>query len=254
MDTDIQASLVEVEPFESGASNAAMVTDSSEFECFIAQGTASRKAGNHGGALYFFMKAAELKPAHNIVRLEMARSLVDLQRLNEADGIYRNILAITPDCTAALMGVAYLERKRGNHDRSGKWFEMAAIAAPEDLDLQAELAGELHALSQYERSELLYCKILEKDPFHFGGLMGLGAAFRRRGRRSEALSIFADLLSAHPGSITLRHEMARAQIDLRMFDGARESYRHILALKPDDQSALSGLSRLTEAIYLRAAS
>jgi tetratricopeptide (TPR) repeat protein len=220
-----------------------------EFDSFVIQGAASREVGNHGGALYFFMKAAELRPADVSVRLEMAQSLVDLNRLNEAESIYRNILAAAPDSTAALVGMAYLERKRGNHDRSGEWFGFAAGTAPENLDIQAELATELLALSEYRQAELVYCKILEKDPFHFSGRIGFGAALRRRGRRSEALSIFRDLLNAHPDSIEVLYELANSLVDMRKLDEARDVYRQILERQPDGQRASSELDSIINRAY-----
>jgi tetratricopeptide (TPR) repeat protein len=246
MSTVTKASPVKAEPFENSCANAEGLTASGEFDRLLAQGTAGRKAGDHGGALYFFMKAAELKPTHNAARLEMAQSLVDLQRPNEAERIYCNILAIEPDCAAALIGMAHIDRERGNHERSCKWLGIASVAVPENLDIQAELAAEFLALSQYEQSELVYCKILETDPFHSSGLMGFGMALRRRGRRSEALSIFKNLLVSNPNSVSLLHEMARSLVDMWTLDEAREVYRQILELQPEDQCALSEFDRLTE--------
>ena len=53
MSTVTKASPVKAEPFENSCANAEGLTASGEFDRLLAQGTAGRKAGDHGGALYF---------------------------------------------------------------------------------------------------------------------------------------------------------------------------------------------------------
>ena len=114
---------------------------------------------------------------------------------------------------------------------------------------------ELHNLGQLEPAEVIYEKILKRNPEHFDALQLLGALAIQKRNWDKALRLLNDALKINITNATVYNNLGIVLKELKRLDEALTSYDKAIELKPDNAEAYSNrgnvlkdLKRLDEAL------
>ena len=177
-------------------------------------------------------------------KAEAAAELRELGRLDEAEALLRQALAIHPQHAASLAELGHIARRRGDHAAALAAFEAASAADPTHLGLKAAAASELRELGRLDEAEALLRQALAIDPQHLPSLIGVGHVARRRGDRAAALAAFQSAAAVNLSDIGQALEVANSLRDLGQIAAAESSFQRILAGNPDNPMALIGLGSI----------
>jgi tetratricopeptide (TPR) repeat protein len=219
-------------------------------------------------------------PAAGSEPLAVLRQALDRHKagaLDEADRLYRAVLAAEPGQPDALRFLGFLEQERGRFPEARQLLSAALRTRPDDAPAWARLAavlsgmGELpDALSSYERALALdsrtpdawngrgnalirlgrldeavesYERALALDPAHVPALTNRGVALRDLGRPQDAIESYDRALEARPDHVFTHNNKGVALMDLGRPADALASFERALALKPDYPEAWSNRGR-----------
>ncbi|NUM31004.1 MAG: tetratricopeptide repeat protein [Bacteroidetes bacterium] len=93
-------------------------------------------------AVHYLKRALKLEPCNESFQLELAKAYFNLEKYQQADNIYFNIVVFNPDNTEAWLDWSYLHWEMGNYHEA---FEKLYLASP-SLPPQAEV---LYRLASY---------------------------------------------------------------------------------------------------------
>ena len=176
-------------------------------------------------------------------RLEAATELRELGRLDEAEAMAHEALAVSPGNVHAYNSLAFCARKRGQSDQALEWFRAAIKAAPTLPGPKQDAAVELRVLGEYDAArEMIGCVLADgtRTPY---ALLILGMIERAAGQREAALAAFT---AAH--EVDRRHAGALVEMatEYRHLGQPAECDRCLaLALECDPRN-IAALSRRAE--------
>lgn len=186
---------------------------SDDFYTAMALGRLRRERNDAAGAADAFLIACRADPKHLNSRLDAGVSLEAVDRLAEAEAIYREGLAdAAPKQQLVLLRkLIGLASRTGDHAAKIDWLRRAIDVAPDDSGLKATFANESVALAR---------------------------------RDTDKSAVFAALEAAHrlvPENVGTTIELADAHVEAGRLDEASTLYRHVLAIKPQHLMAQLGL-------------
>ncbi len=228
-------------------------------------------------ALRFKSVAVALRPQSPGARINLATSLRDMGRLDEASTAYREAIRLKPDYVEAHNSLGYALAKMGRLEEGIAEFRLAIGFKPDLADAHAKLAEILaekgrseeaipefreairlkpgHAGNHNNLGTVLYAKeqleeaidefsaavrLNEKQPlFH----CNLGAALAEKGRLQEAGVEFRKAIALKPDSVQAHASLGKLLIDQGIFQEAETVCRKAIALKPDDPQSHYDLGR-----------
>lgn len=192
-------------------------------------------------------------------------------RLDEAEGLYRQILAVRPDDPDALHLLGVVRRRRGDGAGAVALIERAvalrpdfipaytnfanaladvgqddaAIAilrqgtglAPADVGLWWALGNRLWHLDRYDEAEQAYRRVLALQPDHFDAGFNLGVSYQKLGRLDEAKAVFAAMVALAPEHAGAVNSLGNVLRDRGDPAAALPFHRRALALDPDFHEA-----------------
>ena len=178
-----------------------------------------KSCGNGGAACGHARAAATLEPTNLRVLTELAQSLRELDRNDEAIEIYERILRLDERHVPSHLGLGWFARLRRDEETAAPHFTVAyeclraaADAEPTKLQIQLQLAYALRGLNRHDEAAAIFENILKADSQFVPALVGLGNIALMHGDNANALVHFkaaADLNGnrfAEPGQ---RRQMSR---------------------------------------------
>jgi tetratricopeptide (TPR) repeat protein len=186
--------------------------------------------------------ALEAAPKDLAAAVEIAKTLVDLNRLEEAEARYRAVVERAPGHLAALTGLAELARRRGDMSAALDWFGRAAASDPSKIPLQLQVGRTLQSLDRLDEAEATFRRVVERSPGCAPALAHLAEIVTRRGDLPAALALYQRATSSDPGMVLAQLGMADTLRKLGRFGEADERYRAVLEQRPDHVRALEGLA------------
>lgn len=198
-------------------------------------------------ALECLLAADEANPNNLATLAQLATSLRELDRAEEATSVYRKILARSPEHVQAHMGLGWLTRKRGNHEAALAHFKAAAELNPIDLQAQITLAKILGLMRRFEEAEAIYQRVLMQAPNHAQVRAALGALARTKRDWAGALEQFLAAVESDPNNVQFHIDLGRTFCDLSRWDDAERTYRSILKDSPGNIEAMIGLAETAQA-------
>ncbi len=146
-------------------------------DVYVRLGETYRRAGNNQGAMDCYYKARELNPSDPIPQVQLALLMEATGRSQQARPIYEQVLKLQPDNPIALNNLAFLLVESGT-----------------ELD---------QALTYAQRAK----QKLPNDP---NVADTLGWIYIRKNLSDNAIQIFEELISKHPGNCLFRYHLAMA--------------------------------------------
>jgi tetratricopeptide (TPR) repeat protein len=176
-------------------------------------------------------------------------------RLDEAETIYRKILAVSPDHfdTRHLLGAIFLQR--GNHAESLRHIELALKKSSDNVFVLNNHGIVLEGLKRYQEALASFERAITLRPNY-------AEAHSNRGNVFKALLRFDEALASYDRALALRPDFAEAYsnrgdvlCELKRFEEALASCERALAQRPDFAeahcnrgNALRNLKRLDGAL------
>jgi len=168
----------------------------------------AREIGGPEAAVARLSEGARLLPADASLRLELARSLINLSRPAEALDATRAVLSRTtsePEAYAAA-GMALL--MLGRHDEAAAVLADGRALHPGSVPILGTLAQARAAQGRLREAEASYRALLELEPKHPEALYRLARLLRDEGRLDEARPLASRARDAgHPLAAPLLDEM-----------------------------------------------
>ena len=196
-------------------------------------------------------------------------------RLAEAEAIYRQLLAISPQNPDLWHLLGVVAHGRGDFEEGRRLIQSAIDANPgafiyhnnlglvltemgrceeavgvlrEAIRLQPQTAETHHnlgialgALGRAEESVQAHRAALSIRPGYAEAQLNLGNALVAAGRRDEAIAHYRAILSANPHNAAVANNLGNLLKDLARLDDAAAFYRQALASDPGDPEAWSNL-------------
>ena len=201
-------------------------------------GLVARERGDRDKALEHFLAALTLAPDNHWVIRDAANALCALGRLDEAEAVYRDLVAKAPHLSEGPRGLAFVARQRGDHASALAHSRSALDLAPGDVWLINDVANELRELSRLDEAEAAYRELMVKAPQLLDGPRGLGLAANQRGDHASALAHFQTALALAPDNVTLLQEVASQLQELGRKAEAENLLQSFAASHPDSAQAL----------------
>ncbi len=196
-------------------------------------------------------------------------------RLDEAERLYREALALDPDEPVVLHYLGVLLHDRGDSAHAVELLERAVALAPKWPEFHANLGMVLRKLGRTDEAAESYRRSLALQPdnavthYNLGNLLaaegrldealtayrravdlaphipecqnGLGATLRRLGRTDEAIAALTEALRQRPAFAEAQNNLGACFYDLRDLDRARACYAEAIRINPDYAEARKNL-------------
>jgi protein O-GlcNAc transferase len=204
--------------------------------------------------------ARMLRPSANIatrvqVMLSEAIALHQTGRLEEAEEIYYQILAIQPDHFDSLHFLGVISSQRGNHVEAVSQIDFALRQNPNSVFALNNRGIALYELKRFDEALASYDRALTLMPDYSQALSNRGNSLTKLKRFEQALASYDHALRLRPDNAELLSNRGTALYELKRFEEALASYDQALMLRPDYAEALSNrgntlkeLKRLEEAL------
>jgi Flp pilus assembly protein TadD/SAM-dependent methyltransferase len=211
-------------------------------------------------------------------KLQKAVTLHQHGQLDQADRLYREVLALQPENADALhlTGMVALQQGRaaeavpalrraiainanvasyhfhhalalqGLNDWNGAvdGYGRALVLKPDDADTYNNMGNALAALGKLDKAEASFRKAIMLQPGHASAHCGLGAALWRLGRHAQAVTCYQTALSRDPHHAGALVNLGNAHWETGALQDAQALLTRALALRPQDCDILNSLAAL----------
>lgn len=178
--------------------------------------------------------------------LEQALEYHRAGRLDQAEAIYREVLAREPEHADALHLLGVLAAQRGQPEKGAALIRRAIRVRPDVAAYHNNLGEALRALGKPDEAIEAYRKALALEPRYPEAHDNLGSALYAQRRVDEAVSAFREAAAANPAYAPAHNNLGvalQAQGDLQ---GAITAFRQALQRRPDYVEACNNLGVVLE--------
>ena len=158
-------------------------------------------------------------------------------RLDEAEAIYRDILARTADDRRVLQNLGALCWRQGRRDEALSLYERALATEPGDPALNAWIGGALFTLKDYDRAELHLRRALARRAGDVRLMLSLASLLNERNMPEEAEDLFRQAVHVAPGEAAAHRKLADFLCGRGRATEATASFRRVVELDPADKIA-----------------
>ena len=162
-------------------------------------------------------------------------------RLQAAEQIYRQILAVDPEHVDALHLLGVIAFQMGQHEFAVEYTSRAIALNGTQSAFHSNLGNALQAQEKLEEAVASYRRALELKPDYVVAHYNLGTTFKAQGKLEEAIDSFRRALELNPDYAVAYYNLGNAFKDQGKPEEAVDSYRRALELKPDYAQAWSNL-------------
>jgi protein O-GlcNAc transferase len=178
-------------------------------------------------------------------------------RFDEAELLYRQILAAEPDHADACHLLGALAQQRGRFEESATLITKAIAVKGDVAAFHSNLGNALKALGKADEAATAYRRAIVLDPNFADAYNNLGATMRMQGKLDEAEALYRKALTLNPNSADVHDNLGVVLRNQGRLAEAEASYRRALQLNPNFARAHYNLAnvvkeqgRLEEAITL----
>lgn len=162
-------------------------------------------------------------------------------RLQEAEALYRQILAAIPNHPDALHMLGVLAHQTGNNDAAYELIAHSIALQPKAADAYGNMGLVLQARGEIDNAIRCYRQAIALAPDQAEFHSRLGTAFRAGGKLDEAIESLHTALRLDPNLAAAHNNLGNAYRDQNRLEPAIASYRQVLSLQPDHVEALNNL-------------
>ncbi len=216
--------------------------DPKSWPALVGLGICARQRRDLAGSAAHFAAALALAPRDRALRHEYATTLREQRRREEAEPLYRGLLADDPGFWPALLGLGLCARQRRDLTAAAEHLAAALAIVPRERGARLEYAHTLREQRRIAGAEAEYRVLLAEEPEYWQAHLGLGLCARLRNDRAAATAHFAAAVAAAPETADGPwFELAGEHRDAGRFEEARALLRAQAARDPAGGRAWLGL-------------
>ena len=162
-------------------------------------------------------------------------------RLQAAEQIYRQILAVEPNHADALNLLGVIASQVGKHEIAVEYIERAIRLKGNAAPFHSNLAGAYSALGKIPEAVACCRRALELKPDYPEAHYNLGIVLKEQGKLDEAVACYRRALALKPDYVDAHSNLGNALNNQGKLDEAVACHRRALQLKPDSAEAHNNL-------------
>ncbi len=207
----------------------------------IALGQIETERGNLEKARRYYIVAVQLHRESTAVCNNLGHVLLRLNRIDEADAVFRQALTLDQTLASAAFGRGEVAAKRGQFITAQRFYEQAIQQTPHEPIFHKSLADVLEQLEDTEgakRARLRYKQTLAE-------------VYRRRAHRyiekqegKSALALLSKALEVDATYIPALKDYGYVQMQMKELETAKQTYLRVLELEPASRQALLHLGMI----------
>jgi len=173
--------------------------------------------------------------------MQLAMAHRQAGRLQDAEAIYRRVLAVQADHPEALHSLGMLAVLGGQFDRAAELIGKAIGAAPQNAEYHCDLADLLQKQGQFDQAIAGYQRALAIQRDYVDAHNNLGLAWQGKGEFDQAIVSFQRALALKPDLVEAHINLGNAYKAVGQRDLAVASYQRALSRRPDSAEAQCNL-------------
>jgi tetratricopeptide (TPR) repeat protein len=163
-------------------------------------------------------------------------------RLQEAEQLYRQVLAQQPEHAIAMHHLGLIAHKVGRNDAAVNLMRQAIALDPNLPDAYNNLGAALQGTGQLDEAIAAYRQAIVLQPIHAEAHSNLGSALKRKGQLDEAIAVYRRAIALNPNFPEAHNNLGNALRDKGQLDEAITAFRQAIALRPDYADAHCSLA------------
>ena len=164
--------------------------------------------------------------------LKLAAAHQRVGNWDQAERTYRQILAQTPDESAARHGLAWLLHQRGQHGAAIEELRLAIRANPGSAVFHSHLGTMLRQQGKCDEAVMCFRTALGLEPDNAAAQFNLGNAYQQLGQFEAAIESYRASLRGAPADPDIYLNLALALKEAGQFDEAKRQLQQALTLRP----------------------
>ena len=208
---------------------------------YIALGQIETERGNLEKARRYYIVAVQLYPDTTAAYNNLGHVLLKLNRIDEADAVFRQALTLNKTLASAAYGRGEVAAKRGQFLVAKRFYEQAIQQSPHEPIFHRSLAGVFDQLKDIEGAKQARQRYRQT----------LAEMYRLQAHRyiekeegKPALELLTKALEADPAYIPALKDYAYVQMQMKKLVSAKQTYLRVLELEPISRQALLHLGRI----------
>jgi tetratricopeptide (TPR) repeat protein len=165
-------------------------------------------------------------------------------RLQAAEQIYRQILALEPDHAEALHLLGVINAQSGDYQRAVDCISRALAVKPDWAEAHNNLGNALREQGKPHEAVPFLQRALQLKPDFAEAHNNLGIALKNSGKLDESLACYRRALELRPDYAEAQYNLGNALKDQGKLDESLACYRRALQLKPNHALAHNNLGRV----------
>jgi predicted O-linked N-acetylglucosamine transferase (SPINDLY family) len=165
-------------------------------------------------------------------------------RLEEAEKIYRQILAQKPDHAGSLHYLGFMANQRGRNDLAAQLIRRAIAIDPDYANAHYNLGNALKAGGKPAEAAEAYRQAIRCNPDFPEAYNNLGSLMHDAGKVDEAIALYRKALAVKPDHANAHCNLGNALREKKLIGEAIAAYRNAIAINPDLVEAHSNLGDL----------
>jgi predicted O-linked N-acetylglucosamine transferase (SPINDLY family) len=162
-------------------------------------------------------------------------------RLQDAEGIYRQILAQQPGHVGAIHGLGVIALQVGRSDIAVELMRQAIALQPDFADAHSNLGYALRNLGQTDQAIDACRQAILLRPAMAEAHNNLGNALRDAGQPEKAIDAYRRGIAVKPDVAETYNNLGNVLKEIGQLDEALDAYRHAIALRPNYAEAHGNL-------------
>lgn len=208
---------------------------------YVALGQIETERGNLEQARRYYIVAVQLHPETTAAYNNLGHVLLKLNRIDEADAVFREALTQNETLASAAFGRGEVSTRRGQFEVAQRFYERAIRYAPEEPIFHKSLADALRNMENNGEAEVAEARYRRT----------LAERYRRQahwfienGQPQRALTPLQKAIKVDDTFIVALKDYAYIQMQLREFTDAKQSYQRVLTIEPNSRQALLHLGMI----------
>jgi predicted O-linked N-acetylglucosamine transferase (SPINDLY family) len=153
-------------------------------------------------------------------------------RLNEAESIYRQILAVEPQHFGSLHHLGLIAHQVGKNEIAVDMIRQALVLNPTSSEAYSNLGTALGDMGQLDEAIAAHRQALAIQPDAPAAHYNLGNALRNKGQLDEAITAYRQALTLQPVYPAAHNNLGMSLYENERLDEAIAAYRQAIALQP----------------------
>ena len=208
---------------------------------YVALGQIETERGNLEQARRYYIVAVQLHPDTTAAYNNLGHVLLKLNRIDEADAVFREALAQDKTLASAAFGRGEVAVKRGQLDAAQRFYEHAAQQAPQEPTFHKSLAEILRDMGNVEKAEAAEARYRRTLAERY---LRQAHWFIEQRQLHRALEPLKKALETDRTFAPALKDYAYVQMQLSEWVSAKETYQHVLTMEPTSRQALLHLGMI----------